>query len=285
MKKLLALLMVSVLAYVSAYAKDKKFDRTLHIESLESQTGVYVDGGAGGTYLWDKMIGEIDGDKYSFRCVNRWRWSNCFAFEPGDWPVRWVEWGSSLEVQYEDKKGALKTETIYVVDAYGRSTSQKSVPATAQQTASTTQQPQTPPAQEAKPSIEAPKSDTAGASAGFPPRWKSMTTGALFTLRFEKEFIYAEAVLPDAWAKAGMFNLMDVKKDGDKYVGKWNWNVVSPAGKSCTGTNQVELILLTPERIEGRTFVAAYPNASIDWNTCTYSQPADWHSFVWIPVR
>jgi hypothetical protein len=150
-------------------------------------------------------------------------------------------------------------------------------------------QPQPPPAQEpplskeAPPSIEAPKS--AGANSGFPARWKSMMSGTIRTLRFEGEYIYGETVLSEAAVKAGAFALMDVKKDGDKYVGKVNGRLVrQDGGASCSATRPIELTLVTPDRIEGRSF---YPplNAKIDWNTCTYALPANWQPFTWIPVR
>jgi hypothetical protein len=112
-----------------------------------------------------------------------------------------------------------------------------------------------------------------------------MTTGLVRTLRFNGEYIYGETALPDAMAKAGVFFLMDVKKDGDKYVGKVNSHIVSSpnGGKSCSLVSPIELSLVTPERIEGRIF-SPQPNAKIDWNACTYSPPADWQQFTWIPV-
>jgi hypothetical protein len=113
-----------------------------------------------------------------------------------------------------------------------------------------------------------------------------MTTGLVRTLRFEGEYIYGEVVLPEALAKADVFYLTDVKKDGDKYVGKTNAHILSaPAGgRSCSVTWPIELTLVTPDRIEGRTF-APPPNSRIDWDTCTYSPPADWQTFTWIPVK
>lgn len=154
-----------------------------------------------------------------------------------------------------------------------------------QQTAISRQQPQTAPVQEASSSIEAPKSEIAGANSGFPLRWKSMTTGSIRTLRFEGEYIYGEAVLPEAAAKAGAFTLMDVKKSGDKFVGKMNGRFVAPDGsKSCAETWPDELTLVTSDRIEGRAFTAPV-NAELDWKTCTYSLPNGCQDFTWIPIR
>jgi hypothetical protein len=148
-------------------------------------------------------------------------------------------------------------------------------------------QPQTVSAQEAPASIEAPNSDAPTANSGFPSRWKSMTTGLVRTLRFEGEHIYTEMVLPPVLVNAGAFSLVEVKKDGDKYVGKVNFHMVERVdggGASCSGATPIELTLVTPDRIEGRTF-SSPSNAKLDWNTCSYSLPPDWQPFTWIPVK
>lgn len=112
-----------------------------------------------------------------------------------------------------------------------------------------------------------------------------MMSGTIRTLRFEGEYIYGETVFSEAAVKAGVFTLMDVKKDGDKYVGKVNYRAVrQDGGKSCSDTRPIELTLVTPDRIEGRSFSPPL-NAKIDWNTCSYALPADWQTFTWIPVK
>jgi hypothetical protein len=136
-----------------------------------------------------------------------------------------------------------------------------------------------------QPINEAPKPEKASAIAGFPNRWKSMTTGSVRTLRFEGDYIYSETVLSEAATKAGMFVLMDVKKDGEKYVGKENGRIVrSDRGASCSFIWLMELTLVTPDRIEGRGLGPA-PNSKLDWKACTYSPSAEWQTFTWIPVR
>jgi hypothetical protein len=200
-------------------------------------------------------------------CTRNVRWSQCHALNPGEFLGR--NDNGHFEVQALFGKGKEEWIKFDVV----------------QQTAIARQQPQAPPAQEAPASIEAPKSETAGANPGFPARWKSMTSGTIRTLRFEGEYIYGETVFPEAAAKAGAFGLMDVKKDGDKYVGKLNGRAISPDGSaSCSVSWPFELTLVTPERIEGRAFSPPL-NAKVDWTACTYSPPADWQSFTWIPVR
>ena len=108
------------------------------------------------------------------------------------------------------------------------------------------------------------------------PNFDNLTADARF---------YAEGVLPEAATKAGMFFLTETKKDGDKYVGKTNGRVVKAAGgPSCRLTWPIEFTLVTPDRIEGRSFMPP-ANAKIDWNTCSYTPPADWQPFVCIPVK
>jgi hypothetical protein len=212
------------------------------------------------------ILAETDDSRMVLTCTRNVRWSQCHALNPGMFSARNDH--GHFEVQAEFAKGKDEWVKFDIV----------------QQTAISRQQSQAPPVQEARASIEAPKSETTGSTPGFPARWKSMTSGVVRTLRFEGEYIYGETVLPDDAVKAGMFFLMDVKKDGDKYVGKTNGRVLSaPGGKSCSVTWPIELTLVTPERIEGRGFTPPH-NTKIDWNACTYSPPADWQTFTWIPV-
>jgi hypothetical protein len=200
-------------------------------------------------------------------CTRNVRWSQCHALNPGSFLARNDNGHFEVQAVFEKgKEGWIKFDIV-------------------QQTAISRQQPPTVPAQEAPISIEAPKSDVPNANSGFPSRWKSMTAGNVRTLRFEGEYIYAELVLPESAAKAGVFFLTETKKDGDKYVGKTNGRILQKEnGASCSVTWPIEFTLVTPDRIEGRSFSPPV-NAKIDWNTCSYTPPADWLSFVWIPVK
>lgn len=101
---------------VSAWAK-VSFDKTLHVTSVETQTGSRVSEGSGGTYTWHKMIGQVDGQGYSFKTFCRWRWSRCNWLLPGEFPARWIN-RSTLEIEYHDNKGQVKAEKIYVLDVF-----------------------------------------------------------------------------------------------------------------------------------------------------------------------
>jgi hypothetical protein len=213
------------------------------------------------------ILADTESSRMILTCTRNVRWSQCHALTPGTFLARNEQ--GRFEVQATFEKGKEEWVRFDVV----------------QQTAISRQQQQPAPAQEAIPSIDAPKAETANANSGYPARWKSMTTGSVRTLRFEGEYVYGEAVMAEAAAKAGAFTLMDVKKTGDKFVGKMNGRFVTPDGsKSCAETWPVELTLVTPNRIEGRAFTAPV-NAELDWKSCTYSLPAGWQDFTWIPVR
>jgi hypothetical protein len=213
------------------------------------------------------ILAETQSSRMVLTCTRNVRWSQCHALNPGVFLARNDHGHFEVQAEFgKGKEGWVKFDIV-------------------QQTAISSQEPQTPPTQEAQASIEAPKSEAASANSGFPARWKSMTTGTIRTLRVEGEYIYGETVLPEASAKAGMFFLMDVKKEGDKYVGKTNGRLVrADGGASCSVAWPVELTLVTPDRIEGRGF-GPPGNTKVDWKACTFSPPADWQAFTWIPVR
>ena len=111
-------------ACVSAPARERTFDKTLQVTSVDAETGSRVDDGSGGTYAWHKMVGQVDRRGYSFKSSCRWVWSRCNWLLPGKFPARWIN-RSTLEIEYHDSKGALKTEKIYVLDVYDLTPSEK----------------------------------------------------------------------------------------------------------------------------------------------------------------
>jgi hypothetical protein len=214
------------------------------------------------------VLAETESSRMVLTCTRNVRWSQCHSLKPG----RFLGRNDNGHFEVRGFFGKGKKEEWVKFDIV-------------QQTAIIRQPTQTPPAQEPPASIRAPEPKAEVSETGFPARWKSMTTGEIRTLRFEGEYIYGEAVLPEAAAKRGAFGLMDVKKDGDKYVGKINRRMVSDdGGKSCSATWPIELTLVSPERIEGRRLVPPQ-SSKVDWSACTFSPPADWRAFTWIPVR
>jgi hypothetical protein len=79
--------------------------------------------------------------------------------------------------------------------------------------------------------------------------------------------------------------LIELKKEGDKFIGKVNSKYVrSDGGASCELQSQIELNLVTPERIEGRA--QSWPaNTKIDWTKCSIAAEKEWKDFTWIPVK
>jgi hypothetical protein len=224
------------------------------------------------------ILADTDTNRMVLTCTRNVRWSQCQALNPGQFAARMNN--GHFEVQALFGKGKEEWVKFDVVQQMALS---RQDPATAQQTSSSSQELPTSTTQTAAPSIEAPESANAGSE--FPKRWKSMTSGSIRVLRFEGEYIYAEQVLPEAASKAGMFFLLEVKKDGDKYTGKTNGRLVrSDGGASCPVTYATELTNVTKERIEGRGF-GPPDNAKIDWQTCEFSLPSSWHEFSWIPVK
>jgi hypothetical protein len=151
-----------------------------------------------------------------------------------------------------------------------------------------------PPEQVSQPAaatIEAPAvpgpTDATSANSGFATHWKSMTSGANLVLRFSGEYVYVEAILPEATAKAGAFALSELKRDPATggYVGKTNIHVVSENGtESCNFSRLIELTVVTPDRIEGRQFAPPLRSKG-NWKTCEYADPNDWQQFSWIPTK
>jgi hypothetical protein len=119
---------------------------------------------------------------------------------------------------------------------------------------------------------------------GFPSRWKSTMSGSVRTLRFQGNYIYGEVLLPDAAVKAGAFTLLEFTKAGDRFIGKVNRKIVRADGRSsCPVESQIELTLVTPQRIEGRSMEPPL-NAYIDWTKCSFSPGPEWQHFTWIPI-
>jgi hypothetical protein len=216
------------------------------------------------------ILADSDTSRMVLTCTRNVRWSQCHALNPGSFVAR--NDNGHFEVQAIFAKGKEEWVRFDIV----------------QQTAITKQDSPPALAQAAQSSIEAPESkssETSNTDSEFPKHWKSMTSGTIRTVRFEGEYIYAELVMSEAATKAGAFQLTDAKKDGDHYAGNTNGRIVKADGSaSCSTTMPIEFTLVTKDRIEGRTF--SPPNdTKIDWNACSYSPPAAWQSFVWIPVR
>jgi hypothetical protein len=259
-------------AFGQELAVSDKYPLRAHIVSVEMQQEQRITDGTGGTSTWHLMKADIDGTTYglsiAFRPFSQFRHFNWL--ERGFYPARHA--GCGFEFEYMDG-GKIRHEELCIMSEEDTILVRPSP------------RPSTAPAQEAAPSIETAGSKTSDANSGFPGRWKSMTSGTIRKLRVQGDYIYSELVVSEADAKAGVFQLGELKREGDKYVGSVNTRDVRPdEGASCSATSPIELTLVTPDRIEGRAFFSP-PGAKLNWATCSYSPPADWQSFVWIPAR
>ncbi|MGC9969840.1 MAG: trypsin-like peptidase domain-containing protein [Bryobacteraceae bacterium] len=128
-------------------------------------------------------------------------------------------------------------------------------------------------------------------SSGYSSLWKSLSTGKVRRVRFEGDFIYAETVLTEEQRKME-FDSYELKKDSSgvyrgvirfgftcSYPSAWDG---SPKYNRCNLQNQIEFNSVNPNRIEGRGFGPPH-GAKFDCKKCTYSKPALWTPFTWIP--
>lgn len=123
----------------------------------------------------------------------------------------------------------------------------------------------------------------------FPARWKSLESATPRTLRVDGDFVYIEILLPEDQREAGAFMIGELRKSGDKYVGRVrhrvqcsysNW--LGLQHNMCSGEWPIEITLLTPTRIEG-TITMPPQTSKHDCAKCSDSIPPVRQTFVWIP--
>jgi hypothetical protein len=127
--------------------------------------------------------------------------------------------------------------------------------------------------------------------------WTPLNSGRDFKLRIDGDYIYTEwIILPPQLLTTAAFMRSELKKDGDKWVGKVRmrlpysyksayfdfWKTGQQVGTEnvnwCSFESEFEIDKLTDSRIEGR----AFDSTSIDVKKCKAGK-REWHSFVWIP--
>jgi S1-C subfamily serine protease len=125
-------------------------------------------------------------------------------------------------------------------------------------------------------------------------RWRSVKTGAIYTLRFQGDYIYSEKEETEDLRKLGIYLTGEVKKNGDKYIGIshgnyvfWRTNVITGEKiiqQRCIFDFPLELTSVSSTRIEGRV-VGPGQGAKISKRKCTYSPVPDWQEFTLIPAE
>jgi len=131
-------------------------------------------------------------------------------------------------------------------------------------------------------------------SDSFPTHWKSLTTGTTKVLRRDGDRIYVETVLSEAQKNAGCFFLSDLQKKGDIFGGTVRSSCVCAYTRGLgayaqnftnrfTDETAIELISVTPTRIEGRA-MARPKGTKFDCRKAEFSKPpSEWENFTWIP--
>jgi hypothetical protein len=127
--------------------------------------------------------------------------------------------------------------------------------------------------------------------------WTSVTSGRDYKLRIDGDYVYTEWVnLPTELQTTTAFMRSELKKDGDKWVGKVRtylpygfkssygdfWTTGQRIGTEnvnwCSMEAQYEIDKITDTRIEGRSLSPK----SFDAKKCKPGK-AEWKAFTWIP--
>jgi hypothetical protein len=134
---------------------------------------------------------------------------------------------------------------------------------------------------ELRTSLGVTRTDVFKSSAGYPSLWKSLVSGAVWRLRFEGDFAYAERVMSHEEREIALAS-WELKKGQDgtytgvtrnRFVCSYTSTWTGLESNRCTFENRVEFTSVTPGRIEGRAFVPP-DGARLDCRKCSYSKPS-----------
>jgi S1-C subfamily serine protease len=134
-------------------------------------------------------------------------------------------------------------------------------------------------------------------SDDFPRKWKSLASGTTKIIRRDGDRLYIETVLSEAAKNAGCFNLSELQKKGEIYVGKGKEGCVcqytkfKPFVGQVLETNhyvnewEIEISSLSSTRIDGRSSVPP-KGTKIDCAKGGLAKPpSEWMTFAWIPIE
>jgi S1-C subfamily serine protease len=130
-------------------------------------------------------------------------------------------------------------------------------------------------------------------SDAFPARWKSLQSGTTKIIRRDEDRVYVETLRPDAEKAAGCFNLAELQKKDDIFVGSGRSSCVCQYTKGLgiyaqTYSNrftiqyEIEISKIGPSRIDGRSMSPPL-NTKFDCQKGTFVKPSEWVTFTWIP--
>ncbi len=127
----------------------------------------------------------------------------------------------------------------------------------------------------------------------FPKKWKSVKSGSTEIIRVDGDNIHIEHVLPERSKQMGDFQITELKKVDNRYVGTSRnrftcvyqtfWS--GPEWKTCSFEQKCVITMFTPTRIEGS--IAPGRNSEFNCRKCSpgtkntdYMEP-----FAWIPEQ
>ncbi len=126
----------------------------------------------------------------------------------------------------------------------------------------------------------------------FPREWKSLNGGASRRLKLLDDSLTGEQHLTPDQVNAGRFIRYDIKRTGNTWTGKTyiGGRCQIPETlfrqatlKFCQFGANIELTLLSPNRIEGRLEQPA-PGSTLDCSSCTWTKGLSFGpQFIWVP--
>ena len=142
------------------------------------------------------------------------------------------------------------------------------------------------------PRASAPQSGSPASSlnASSPAHWKSAVTGAVWTIRQDRDGLYLERLLSGTALRDQHLTRLELRRGKKGYRGTERQVVggayTDPSGREvsykCTFDWPAELAVLTDSRVEIRV-LSPPDNARIDLSKCSVQKTRVWHTAVWIP--
>jgi hypothetical protein len=132
----------------------------------------------------------------------------------------------------------------------------------------------------------------AKSSAGFPKRWRSLTSDTLRNITISEDAMLVEVVVPDVM-KSYRRSWSELKKSNEQWVGTIHNEVicvykqsfpVENKQNSCSTTFPIEVTLMSQTKIEG-AWTGPPPDAKFDCRKCAMDKPPVKQNFIWIPAN
>jgi S1-C subfamily serine protease len=128
-------------------------------------------------------------------------------------------------------------------------------------------------------------------SKGSTKRWISLTSGTVRTVTVSDDIVLSKVILTPQAEQQGAKTWLELKKQGDKWVGTGHVHFpctyMAPfkglVQKVCQIDSPAEITSMTATKIEGNT--TTYPsNTEFQCRSCAADKPMERKSFTWIPT-